>query len=299
LIPRPLALLIDAGSYLYQAYFAIRSLIGRDGSQVNAVYGFTRTLLELLDEWRPESAAVAFDDPSTPTFRHTLYPDYKRTRPKTPERLTAQYPLAMEAARAMGIPALRVPGFEAEDVLATLTRRLRDSGVACVIVGRDKDLAQLVGPGVWLHPHPQTGIMDATAVRERYGVPPERIPELLALCGDRSDNIPGVPGIGQRTARCLLTGPGPLMRRWEESGALGSAGIRNAEAVAQALCLGQSSFQTGRTLALLRSDVPLDLPDEALAFHGIEPQSAQSFCDRFGFDRLRHLVALNARHADR
>lgn len=290
MIPRPLALLIDAGPLFYRAYFAIRSLIGRDGSQVNAVYGFTRSLLELLQEWRPEFAVAAFDDPATPTFRHRLYPEYKRTRPAASERLTAQYARAMEAARVMGLAVVQVPGFEADDLLATLTRRLRARDVACVIVGKDKDLAQLVRPGVWFSPGSRDEVMDAAAVRARYGVPPVRLPDLLALQGDRGDNIPGVAGIGERNARRLLAAGVPLWGPGAGSAVLAAASIPDAAATAEALRRGQASFELSRTLATLREDVPLALSDEAMRYTGIDTEAVRAFCDRLGFDRLRDQI---------
>jgi DNA polymerase-1 len=287
---RPLALLIDATAYLYRSYFAIRSLIGRDGSQVNALYGFTQTLLRLLEEWRPEYAAAAFDDLSAPTFRDALFSEYKRTRAPVPERLAPQFDLAMEASRALGVPALRVTGFEADDILATLVRRVRTRGIACLVVATDKDMAQLVAPGVWLYPLGKGEPMDAAAVEERYGVPPERIPDLLALRGDPVDCIPGVPGIGEKTARQLLATPGPVQTLWDDPGVLDSLGLRNAAAMAETLRQGSAAFRMGLELATLRDDVPLDLTDEALAYVGIDVPAVQSMCERFGFDRLRDRI---------
>lgn len=287
MIPRPRSLLIDATASLYRAYFACRSLIGRDGSQVNAVYGFAQTLLTLLQEWRPDYAAAAFDDPSAPTFRSGLDAAYKGNRPGMPERLALQLGPAMTVARALGVPALQVPGFEADDLLATLVRHLCARGIACVVVAADKDLAQLVGPGVWLCPPGHGAPLDAAAVRERYGVAPERVPDLLALRGDSVDNIPGVPGIGDKTARQLLATPGPISRLWEGPGALAGLGLESAPLVAEALRRGREAFRTSRALATLRNDVPLDLTAGALAYRGIDSAAVRATCDRLGFDRLR------------
>jgi 5'-3' exonuclease len=290
LIPRPLALLIDATASLYRAYFACRSLIGRDGTQVNAVYGFTQTLLSLLQQWRPEYAAAAFDDPSTTSFREALSPLYKRTRPEMPERLTPQIEGAMAAAEALGVRSFQVPGFEADDILATLVRRVRASGIACLVVAADKDLAQLVGPGVWLYPSEERGPMDAEAVRQRYGVAPERIPDLLALRGDSADNIPGVPGIGDRTARRLLATPRPVSQLWDGPAALEGLGVQDPAAVAQALCQGRAAFRANRELTTLRDDVPLDMTAAALAYPGIDTDAVRAMCGRLGFDRLRDQI---------
>ena len=290
MIPRPRALLIDATASLYRAYFACRSLIGRDGSQVNAVYGFVQTLLKLLQRWQPDYTAAAFDDPSWPTFRDALFAGYKSTRPVAPERLAPQFGPAMEAARALGVPALQIPGFEADDLLATLVRRLRARGIDCVVVSADKDLAQLVGPGVWLYPSEKKGPMNAEAVQQRYGVSPERIPDLLALQGDPVDNIPGVPGIGERTARRLLASPGPVARLWDGPAALEGLGLHSASATAEALRHGREAFRANRALAALRDDVPLALAEESLAYSGIDAEAVRAMCDRLGFDRLRDRI---------
>jgi 5'-3' exonuclease len=290
LIPRPRALLIDATASLYRAYFACRSLIGRDGSQVNAVYGFAQTLLALLQEWRPDYAAAAFDDPFSPSFREALSPIYKRTRPGPPERLAPQVEGAMAAALALGIRSFRVPGFEADDILATLVGHLHARGISCLVVAADKDLAQLVGPGVWLYPSEKKGPMNAEAVKQRYGVSPERIPDLLALQGDPVDNIPGVPGIGERTARRLLASPGPVARLWDGPAALEGLGLHSASAVAEALRQGREAFRSNRALAALRDDVPLGLAEESLAYCGIDAEAVRAMCDRLGFDRLRDRI---------
>jgi 5'-3' exonuclease len=286
MIRRPHALLIDATAYLYRSYFAIRSLIGRDGSQVNAVYGFTRTLLELLQERRPEYAAAAFDDGGCPTFRSALSPEYKRTRAAMPERLVSQLGPAMRAARALGIPALQASGFEADDILATLAQRLVARGIACLVVANDKDLAQLAGPNVWIYPLGQSPPMDAAAVQDRYGVPPNRIPDLLALRGDPVDNIPGIPGIGESTARRLLATPGPVEALWDDPAALESLGVGTTSALAETLRRGQAAFRAGRELATLRQDVPLEITVEGLAYSGVDRAAIHAMCARVGFDRL-------------
>jgi 5'-3' exonuclease len=287
LIPRPRALLIDGTACLYRAYFAIRSLIGRDGSQVNAVYGFMREVLGLLDEWRPEYAAAAFDVPGEPTFRHRLFAEYKRGRPAMPERLAPQIETAKAASQALGVPALALAGWEADDLLATLVRYFRERHVACLIVAADKDLAQLVGPGVWLKVPGQAEPMDAESVRERYGVPPDRIPDLLALRGDESDSIPGVPGIGDRTALRLLSAPAALPRSIKDPSGLDGAGCRHSLDVIQALREGRETFDRNRELTLLRDDVPLNLTERALAYRGVDAEAIRTIGERFGFDRLR------------
>jgi DNA polymerase-1 len=299
LIPHPRALLIDGTAGLYRAYFALRSLIGRDGAQANAVYGFTRMLLDLLREWRPAYAAAAFDVPGAATFRNTLYADYKSTRAAMPERLASQLEPALAAAHALGVPTFSCCGYEADDILATLVQHLRARAIACLVIAADKDMAQLVAPGVWLCPPGQPSPMDADAVRVRYGVPPERIPDLLALRGDAADNIPGIPGIGGRTALRLLATPGPVRALWDGADRLEGLGLSNPKAVTEALQQGKESFHRNRDLATLRNDVPLELTVEALIYRGVDTAAVQAMGERHGFDRLRERILEFAAEWDR
>jgi 5'-3' exonuclease len=289
-IASPFALLIDATTYLYRAYFRVRSLIARDGSQVNAVYGLSQTLLSLLEERRPAYAAAAFDDPNSPTFRQKLFPAYKRGRAAVPDRLLPQFALAQDVASAFGFLTLHTPGFEADDLIATTVRQMRSHGVACVVVGEDKDLAQLVGPGVWLRRLEAGDLLDEAAVQERYGVPPARIPDLLALAGDPVDGIPGVPGIGDKNARRLLATSGPVASLWDDPEALDRLDLPEAPLLSERLHMGRDAYNLGRELATLLDDVPLALEEDGLAYHGIDRAAIGSLCDRFGFDQLRDRI---------
>jgi 5'-3' exonuclease len=292
----PHALLVDATTYLYRAYFRYRSLIARDGSQANGIYGLAQTLLSLLEERRSNYAVAAFDDPTTPTFRQALFPAYKQGRAAVPERLLPQFPEARELARAMGFHAVVCPGFEADDLLATLTRWLRERSISCTVVGEDKDLAQLVGPGVRLRRLETGELLDEAGVRERYGVPPERIADLLALQGDPVDGIPGVPDIGERSARRLLATPGPVSGLWDDPQALDRLQLPEAALLAVRLREGRDAFRLSRELATLREDVPLDLSEADLRYPGIDAPAVRSLFEQLGFDQLRdRIFALPAR----
>jgi DNA polymerase I len=288
----PHALLVDATTYLYRAYFHRRSLIGRDGSQVNAVYGLAHTLLSLLEDRRPVTAVAAFDHPTAPTFREALFPPYKRGRPPVPERLLPQFAPAQELVRALGFCSVTAPGYEAEDLIATVACWLlgMSAAAAIEIVGEDKDLAQLVGPAVRLRRLETGEVLDEEAVRERFGVPPARIPDLLALQGDAVDGIPGVPGIGERNARRLLAAPCPVESLWDDPDALAQLQLPEAAAVAQRLRDGREAFRLARTLATLRDNVPLDLTREELTYRGIDTAGVRALCDRLGFDQLRDRI---------
>jgi len=203
-------LLIDAGSLIYPAYFAMSGLSTAEGFPTGAIYGVTRMLLKLLGDYPAQYAAVAFDSRG-PTRRHQIYAEYKAQRPPMAEELALQLPLIREVVEALGLPHFAVPGYEADDLIAALVRRLvrADRDLSVLIVSGDKDLMQLVGERVQLlRPAGRAGraleLLDREGVRRYLGVPPEQIGDYLALVGDAVDNVPGVPGIGKVTARRLL-----------------------------------------------------------------------------------------------
>ena len=195
--------LIDGSSYIYRAYFAIRHLSNSKGEATNAIYGFTKMLLTLLREEKPDRVAVIFDAKG-PTFRKKLYPDYKANRSAMPEDLVPQIPLIKDVVRAFNLPALELSGYEADDIIATLAKRYAELGLDITVVTGDKDLMQIVGERVRLLDTMKKKISGRDEVIERFGVPPEQVLEILGLAGDSSDNIPGVPGIGEKTASSLI-----------------------------------------------------------------------------------------------
>jgi DNA polymerase I len=201
--------LVDGSSFIHRAYHAIRALTNRAGVPTNAVYGYTSMLLKLLRDRKPTHLAVAFDGPAR-TFRHEIYAEYKANRPPAPEDLVPQFGLCRRVTESLGIPALDVPGIEADDIIATLARLGESDGYEVTIVSSDKDLMQLVGPLVVLYDSMKNKIFDAAAVEEKFGVGPGQLRDLLALMGDSSDNIPGVTGIGPKSAATLLKQHGDL-----------------------------------------------------------------------------------------
>ncbi len=199
--------ILDGSAFAYRSYHAIRNLTNSEGKSTNAVYGFTRILIKLLREQDPAYIVAAFDAPGK-TFREELYPEYKATRDAMPEDLVEQLPLIDEVLEVFNIPVLRVEGVEADDVIGTLARQAAEQGMEVVIVTGDKDMLQLVTDSVKVFDPYKSGSgmwYSAEEVVERYGVPPERLIDAMALIGDSSDNVPGVTGIGEKTARSLLT----------------------------------------------------------------------------------------------
>ncbi len=195
--------LVDGSSYIYRAYFAIRHLSNSRGEATNAVYGFTNMLLNLLRDRKPGHVAVIFDSKG-PTFRKELYNEYKANRSAMPDDLVPQIPLIKDVVRAFNLPALELPGYEADDIIATLAKRYVGEGFHVTVVTGDKDLMQIVCDDVQLLDTMKGKVSGRAEVIERFGVPPEQVLEVLGLAGDTSDNIPGVPGIGEKTASTLI-----------------------------------------------------------------------------------------------
>ena len=203
--------LIDGSAYIYRAYHATGGLSNSKGFPTGAIFGFTNMLVKTLKEKAPKRIAVVFDSPQ-PTFRHEMYKDYKANRPPMPEDLGRQIPKIKEVVDAYRVPSLSFPGFEADDIIATIASRAAQKGWDVVIVSGDKDLMQLVGDRVRMWDPQRNKLYDAAAVKKKFGVEPGRVLDLLALMGDSSDNVPGVPGVGAKTAARLIDEFGSLDR---------------------------------------------------------------------------------------
>lgn len=200
---RPTLYLIDGSAYIYRAFFALPALNNSKGLQTNAVYGFTTTLLKIIREHKPDGLAVAFDEKG-PTLRHEEFKDYKAQRPPMPDGMKAQIPYIHRVVEALNIPAARQAGYEADDLIGTLARQAEQAGYDVVIVTGDKDMLQLLTPHVRIYDPVKTKWSGEAECRERFGVEPDRVIEVMGLMGDSSDNIPGVKGIGEKTAMKLI-----------------------------------------------------------------------------------------------
>ena len=210
--------LIDGSSQMYRAYHAIRGLSGPDGKSTNAVYGFTTMLRKLLTDHQPAYIAASFDLPG-PTFRDQMVTDYKANRAAMPGDLAEQIPWVHEACEALGVPVITSEGFEADDVIATLARCAVQEGYDVAIVTGDKDFFQLVDDRIRVfNPRDEGTWYDADGVREKWGVGPEQVVDVLALMGDAVDNIKGVPGIGEKGAKDLIATWGSLDALLEHAG---------------------------------------------------------------------------------
>jgi DNA polymerase-1 len=211
---RPLLLLFDGNALVHRAFHALPPLTqSKTGEMVNAVYGFANTLLKVLDEFKPTHWAVAFDRP-TPTFRHEVFQEYKAQRPAMPEELKSQIKRVHQLVDAFHIPVFEVDGFEADDVLGTLSKQASEQGIEAIIVTGDNDMLQIISPSVKALAPKRTFndniLYDEETVKQKYGISPGQIADFKALVGDVSDNIPGVPGIGEKTATKLIQQFGSL-----------------------------------------------------------------------------------------
>ena len=206
---RPTLFLIDGSNNVYRSYFAIRNLTNSSGLATNAVYGFTQTLKKLLKDFEPDCIAVAFDI-SRATTRHEAFADYKKDRRPMPDDLAIQLPFVNEVLEGFGIPVIGVEDWEADDLLGTLACVARDRGYDVVLATSDKDFFQLVGDGIKLFHTGREVLYDAKGVEETFGLPPEKVVDVMAIWGDAIDNIPGVPGIGEKGAKALITEYGSL-----------------------------------------------------------------------------------------
>jgi len=249
----PQLYLLDGSGYIYRAYYGIRDLATSGGLPTNAVFGFTKMLLGLLQENRPDYLAVVFDRPRKETFRREIYPEYKANRDAVPEDLASQIPYIRRVLEALNIPALEAPGFEADDVIATLARRYAAEGIEVTVVTGDKDLMQIVGDGIGLLDTMKDKRSGPKDVHERFGVPPELVPDVLGLAGDASDNIPGVPGIGEKTAAELVKRFGSLesVLEWRS--------LVSGKKRRQNLQSHEDRARLSKILATVRYDAPMEV----------------------------------------
>ncbi len=278
---KPLVL-VDGSSYLYRAFHAIPPLSTATGEPTNAVLGVVNMLYKLLDEVKPERMAVVFDAPGK-TFRDDLYAEYKAHRPAMPDELRPQVAPLLETIEAMGIPLLRIEGVEADDVIGTLAREASATGEQTVISTGDKDLAQLVDERVTLVNTMDNTTLDRAGVQQKFGVTPEQIIDYLALVGDTSDNIPGVPGVGPKTAVKWLQQYGDLdTLKARASEVPGKIGERLRESL--------GVLDLSRQLATIRCDLTLPLRTADLALRTPDKDRLATLFERLEFSRLLRRV---------
>ena len=257
--PRDTIYIVDASIYVFRAWFSLPdTLTGREGTPVNAVYGFIRFVTELLEQARPSHVLFAFDGSLTSSFRNEIYPDYKANRDPAPPELKNQFEMCRSLVSALGMRQLVHDRFEADDLIATVAHNMRGHGFANVIVSSDKDLAQIIGErDVWWS-FPKSEQLSADGVHQRFGVWPRQIADYLALVGDAVDNIPGVPGVGAKSAERLLRLYPDLDNLYRNVSQVSQLAIRGAGRIASSLKQHEEQAFKARELTRLVTDVPLD-----------------------------------------
>jgi DNA polymerase-1 len=281
--------LVDGSGYIFRAYHALPPLNRKsDGLQVNAVLGFCNMLWKLLRDMppdnRPTHLAIVFDK-SEVTFRNKLYPDYKAHRPPAPDDLIPQFGLIREAVRAFDLPCLEQSGFEADDLIATYAREAGERGATATIVSSDKDLMQLVTDKVVMYDTMKDRRIGIPEVIEKFGVPPEKVVEVQALAGDSTDNVPGVPGIGIKTAAQLIVEYGDLETLLKRAGEIKQPKRR------ESLLENAEKARISRQLVLLDDKVKLDVPLDELAVHEPDARKLIAFLKAMEFSTLTRRVS--------
>ncbi len=292
---KPRIYLIDAHAYLHRAYHALPPLTNAAKEPVGALYGFARALILILKKEKPDFIAVCFDSPG-PTFRHEIYKEYKATRKKIDEDLLVQLRAAPGLAEDMGFPCLAYPGYEADDLMATMASRAEQEGIDAVLVTGDKDALQMVGGGVKVLRDVNKGEwMDASGVQKKLGVSPSEVVDYLALIGDSSDNVPGVPGIGPVTAVKLIHQYGSLNQIFR---AATSGDLALSPRAAHSLMEGKKSAAAAVRLLELKKDVPLKLKPSQCVYSKPDPGKLRSGFERLGFNSLLQEFSLEKKNGE-
>ncbi len=280
--------ILDAYGLIYRSYFAFiaKPLTNQDGKNVSAVFGFFRNLFTILRDYSPERFIAAFDS-RTPTFRHEMYAEYKANRAKTPEDLHDQVPIIEEILTALGIQTLRQDGFEADDIIASVAERCRAEGRPCVVISGDKDLMQLVGGPVRILKPGKTGgweAVDSEGVRAEWGVGPELMLDLLSLTGDSSDNVPGVKGVGDKTALKLLAEYGTLDGIYQNAEKLTGA-------IGKKIVEGKDMAYFSKRLIALSADVPIERDLDGFSCEELDKTAAARLLMREGLPSVARLFS--------
>ena len=281
--------LVDGSAYIFRAYHALPPLTRKsDGLPIGAVSGFCNMLSKLVDDVRNDGEvdyfAVIFDA-ARKTFRNDIYPEYKAHRPPPPEDLRPQFPLVKRASEAFSLATIEMPGFEADDIIATYARQAREAGMQVTIVSSDKDLMQLIGGGVVMHDPMKQRRIGPDEVYEKFGVGPDRVIDVQALCGDATDNVPGVPGIGVKTAALLINEYGDL------DGVLARAEEIKQPKRRQNLIDHADLARVSRDLVTLKDDVPVEQPLDELGLREPEAEVLLDFMAEMGLERLAGRIA--------
>lgn len=285
---KPSVFLIDSSIYIFRAWFTMpESLVTRDDEPANALYGFSDFLVNLISNEKPSHIACAFDKSLTSSYRNEIYPEYKANRDPAPPELEKQFEFCRQLVRTAGIAEFASERYEADDIIGTLSYHMRNQGFRNYIISGDKDLAQLVEDNDYWWEYAKDKRMDRKGVFKEFGVYPEQIADLLALAGDAVDNIPGVPGIGMKTAARLLNKFGTMEAAIENIEQISSMKFRGAKRVQNLLDEHQELARLSRELTLIQHDQQLPTKHNAIARNGYDSDELEELFDHFGFGQHR------------
>ncbi|MBI3803780.1 MAG: DNA polymerase I [Nitrospirae bacterium] len=276
---KPTFYIIDGSSYVYRAYFGIRELSTSSGLPTNAVYGFMQMLLKIIKDKKPDYLAIAFDTKS-PTFRHTAYQDYKSHRPEMPDALSLQVPYIHRLVEAFRIPVVMGDGYEADDLIGTLAKKGEEQGFRVVIVTGDKDMFQLISPGVTVYDTMKEKSYTEKEIREKFGAEPAQVVEIMGLMGDSVDNIPGVNGIGEKTAVQLIQQFGTIENLLANLGQVKKPKLR------QTLEAEAETARLSRSLAVIHIDCPVDFDPERFQMQSPDFERLIPLCNELEFSNI-------------
>jgi 5'-3' exonuclease len=290
--------LIDASIYVFRAWFSLpEDMQDSDGKQTNALYGFTRFLGDFLEHTRPEYVAVAFDTSHSTCFRNEIYPEYKANRDPAPEELKQQFERCREVTRALGLRDFAEQRYEADDIIGTLVTRMRREGMRSTILSRDKDLTQLLDAGDVMWDFVGGKRVRYKDVPDKYGVRAEQMVDYLALAGDSVDNIPGVRGVGIKTAAALLNHFDSMDDIYARLDEVAYVAVRGAGTLARKLEAGQEDARLSRRLSRIECDVPMQSEREHLRRKAPDMSSLNELYDRADFGQtLRRQAERIAAH---
>jgi len=276
--------LIDASYFIFRAYYSMPAgLVDHDGAPVNALYGFARFLQDLMEAERPQHLAVAFDESLEGSFRQRIYPAYKANREPAPADLKQQFGRCRTLCRHLGLTEFASADYEADDIIGTLTTRMRAQGHRVTIVTRDKDLSQLVRDGDCFWDFAGGRRYGYEQIEERFGARPERMADYLALTGDGVDNIPGVPGIGPKTAAAIFRRFESLDHLYDDLDAVMQLPLRGVAALPAKLREHREAAFLARRLTTIACDMPLESGPEALAVRQADTAALEAFYEAANF----------------
>ena len=294
-MPKTTLHVLDGTAVLFRAYYGMNKLSAPDGREVGGTFGFCQSLSRFVRVVRPTHAAVVFDT-ETATYRHELYAAYKANRTEPPEDMVHQFELAFTSAQALGFLCYRIPGYEADDLMATMAYRGRRAGIRTILVTPDKDVCQLVEANVLMMDPRSLELADHDAVMKRFGVAPASLPDVQALAGDATDNIPGVAGVGLKTAVRLIQAFGSMDAVYARLDEVAALDIRGAKSIAKKLEAGRRMAYLSRELVRLNTDAPLS--KDAMTLGMLRYRGPRQDADAH-FDEIGYRAPLQAlrRHA--